>query len=448
MNSNLDIASYAVEEAKRLGASEADAIIVETADTSFRTRLKNFENIERSESRDLGIRVFLQDKNGYKTSVISTNNLLKKNVTETIARAVDIAKLAPADEYSRLAEEREFAGIIADLETFDSAEASNDELKSWSLAAEDAALSVKGITNSEGADASFSTAETVMVTSKGFSGSYKNSGFTVSVSVIAGQDTFMETDYDYTYARFKKDLGDPALVGKNAGEITARKLNPRKINSCKVPIILDPRVSKGMLSSLCSAINGSSIIKRSSFLHDKMGQKIFPGNINITDDPTLLKGLSSEPFDAEGILGEKMYLVKDGVLQNWILDMRAAAKLGLKTNGRASRGISSNPSPASTNVTMEAGNISPTDMIKGVKQGLYLMDIFGMGVNNMTGDYSQGASGFWIENGEITYPVSEITIAGNLQDMFMNLTPANDLNLRYSKNAPTLLIEGMTVAGS
>lgn len=448
MTKNIDIAAFAVEEAKKNGASECDAIIVEAVDTSFRTRLKNFENIERSESRDLGVRVFLQDKNGYKSAVISTNNLQKDNITDTVKRAIDIAKMAPSDEHTRLAGEGEFTKNIGDLQTFDSNSASADELKQWALETEEAALAVNGITNSEGADASFSTAETVMVTSKGFSGGYKSSGFNISVSVIAGKDTGMETDYEYSYSRFKNDLDAPKEVGRKAGETTVRKLNPRKIKSCKVPIIFDPRVSKGILSSLCSAINGASIVKKSSFLTEKMGQQILPDFINIYDDPTIAKGLSSEPFDAEGIRGEKMVLVENGVLKNWILDIRSAAKLGLKSNGRASRGISSNPSPYSTNVYMNAGKISPTDMIKDVKQGLYLVDVFGMGVNNVTGDYSQGASGYWIENGEITYPVSEITVAGNLLDMFKNLTPANDLKLRYSKNAPTLRIDGMTVAGA
>ncbi len=445
---NLNIASYAVEEALKHGASDADAILVEASDTSLRTRLRQFENIERSESRDLGIRVFIADGKGHRTSAISTNNLQKNNISETVKKVIDTAKLAPVDEYIRLAEKGEYTDDIADMKTYDGAHVSTDELKEWALKAEDAALSVEGITNSEGADASYSFAENIIVTSKGFAGSYKNSGYTVSVSVIGGKDTSMETDYEYSYARFKHDLEDPSVVGRKAGEITVRKLNPRKVKTCKVPIIFDPRVSKGILSSLCSSINGSSIVKKSSFLTEKMGQQIFPRGINIMDDPTIEKGLSSEPFDAEGVRGEKMYLVKDGVLQTWILDIRSAAKLGLKTNGRASRGISSNPSPASSNVYMEKGNIAPQDLIKDIKQGLYVMDVFGMGVNNVTGDYSQGANGFWIENGEIQFPVSEITVAGNLLEMFMNITAANDLNLRYSKNAPTLRIDGMTVAGS
>ncbi len=448
MTTNLNIAAYAVEEAQKNGASEADAIIVEAADTSFRTRLRNFENIERSESRDLGIRVFLKEKDGYRSAVISTNNLQKNNISETVKRAIDIAKMAPADEHSRLAEKGEYSRNATDLQIFDSNEASTEELKAWALEAEDAALSVNGITNSEGADASFSTAETVMVTSKGFAESYKNSGFNVSVSVIAGKDMLMETDYEYSYARFKSDLTSPKEVGRKAGETTVKKLNPRKVKTCKVPIIFDPRVSKGIVSSLCSAINGASIVKKSSFLAEKMNEQIFANSISIYDDPTIKRGLSTEPFDAEGIQAGKMALVENGVLKNWILDIRSAAKLGLKTNGRASRGLSSNPSPYSTNVYMSAGNISAADMIKGVKDGLYLMDVFGMGVNGVTGDYSQGASGFWIENGEITFPVSEITIAGNLLDIFKNITPANDLSFRYSKNAPTLRIDGMTIAGA
>jgi PmbA protein len=448
MTNNIEIAQYAVDEARKNGASEADAILVEAADTSFRTRLRNFENVERSESRDLGVRVFLKEGSGYKTAVISTNNLQKSNVTETVKRAIDIAKMAPADEFMRLAEKGEYTSEIANLKTFDTNEASTEELKNWAFEAEDAALSVNGITNSEGADASFSTSDTVLVTSKGFSGSYKHSGFNVSVSVIAGADMAMETDYEYCYSRFKQDMIPAREVGKKAAELTVKKLNPRKVKSCKAPIIFDRRVSKGLVSSFCSAINGSGIVKKSSFLSDKLEQRILPEFISIYDDPTLEKGLSTEPFDAEGIRGEKMVLVENGVLKNWILDIRSATKLGLKTNGRASRGISSNPSPYSTNVYMTAGKISAADMVKDIKEGLYLTDVFGMGVNNVTGDYSQGASGFWIENGEIAYPVSEITIAGNLLDMFKSLTPANDLEMRYSKNAPTLRIDGMTIAGS
>jgi PmbA protein len=448
MNNNLEIAEYTLLEAKKLGAVDAEAIIVEAADRSFRTRLGKFESVESSQSRDLGIRVFIADKKGHKTAIISTNNLTKNNITETVGKAIDLAKLAPTDEHARLANEGEYAKSQPDLMLFDDSAVSNEELTNWASEAENSALEVKGITNSEGADASHSTSETVLLTSKGFSGVYKNSGFSVSVSIIAGDENGMETEYEYSYVRHKKDLEKPQIIGKKAAELAIKKLNPRKIDSCKVPIIFDRRVSKSIVSAVCSAINGNSIVKKSSFLCDSLNQQILPKGIDIVDDPTILKGLSSEPFDAEGLESKKMFLVKDGILQNWILDLRSADKLGLKSNGRASRGISSIPSPSSTNVYMNNGAVSELDLIKNVKNGLYLMDVFGMGINSVTGDYSQGANGFWIENGEIKFPVSEITIAGNLKDMFMNLTAANNLEMHYSKNAPTLMIEGMTIAGS
>jgi PmbA protein len=447
-SNNLDLAEYAVKKAISLGATDADVVLVEASDTSLKTRLGKFENLERSESCDLGIRVFISDKKGFKTSIISTNNLLKNNLDITIERAISLAKLAPADEFTRLAEKPELTNKVIDLQTFDGSGASTEELMNWALEAENSALEVTGVSNSEGADASFSLAETILVTSKGFSGSYKNSGYSISVSVIAGDENSMETDYEYSYSRFKSDLDSPYEIGKKAGELTVKKLNPRKIKTCKVPIIFDKRISKNLLSSICSGINGSAIVKKSSFLSEKLGEQILPKELSVIDDPLIARGLSSEPFDAEGISGQKMFLVKDGILENWILDIRSAQKLGLKSNGRASRGISSNPSPSSTNVYMEGGKLKTSDLIGSIKEGLYLTDVFGMGVNGVTGDYSQGANGFWIEKGTLTYPVSEITIAGNLSEMLLNIQAADDLELKYSKNAPTIRIDCMTIAGN
>ena len=258
----------------------------------------------------------------------------------------------------------------------------------------------------------------------------------------------METDYDYSYKRFFEDLDSPEKIGKNAGELAAQKLSPRKISSCKAPIIFDPRVSKSILGTLCSAINGSAVVKESTFLLDKLEQQIFPENINIFDDPNINRGIASEPFDAEGIKAENLALIENGVLKSWILDIRTASKLGLKSNGRAARSVCSNPHPSASNVYMNKGEKSPQDLIKEIDKGLYLTDTFGMGINTVTGTYSQGASGFWIENGEIQYPVSEITVAGDLLEMFKNLEAANDLEMKYSKNAPTLRIDGMTIAGA
>ncbi len=450
MNTNLNAANLTIEHALKSGASAADVVIVQSTNISYRQHKGKPETIESSETRDLGIRVFLDDKDGQKIALVSTNNLLENNIKATVEKVIEQAKFSPADRSYRLAEENEFTknSDVESLKIYCNKGATIDELKNWANEAETACLESKGITNTEYAESSYSHSETVMLTSKGFSQSYRTSGYNISVSAIAGEGTEMETDYDYSYAHHRDDLRNPSDIGKGAAEWTVRKLNPRKINTMKVPIVFDRRVSRDFVGNLAGAINGASIVKESSFLFDKMEKQILPKNINIYDNPLLPKGLGSQPFDAEGIKGEKLTIIENGVLKTWILDLRSAQKLGLKSNGRASRGINTQPSPSSTNMYMEGGNISFNDLIKNITQGLYVTDAFGMGVNGITGDYSQGASGFWIENGVLTYPVSEITIAGNLLEMFMNLTAANDLNMRYSKNAPTLMIEGMTIAGT
>lgn len=448
MKSNLELGIEIIEKAQKKGADEVDLVIAESFNTSCRVRMNNLENIEVSETKDLGIRVLLKGNIGYKAAIISTNNLTTKNIDAIIDRLIETAKMSEEDEHIRLANKGEYTENTEELEIYCSQEVTADTLKEWASEVESSALKVKGITNTEGADASYARSDITLVTSKNFAQSYKDTGYSFSVSVIAESDTGMETDYDYCYVRQFSDLANPSDIGKSAAEIAVKKLNPRKIKTCKVPVIFDPRVSKSLVSSFCSAINGASVAKKSSFLSEKMGEIILPKNISIYDDPLLKRGLASEPFDAEGIKGKKEALVENGVLKNWITDLRTASKIGVKTLGRASRSVSSAPSPSATNVYMLGGNISVADMIKDVKEGLYLMDAFGMGVNSVNGDYSQGASGFWIENGEITYAVSEITVAGNLLDMFKNLQAADDLKMRYAKNAPTLRIDGMTIAGS
>ena len=257
----------------------------------------------------------------------------------------------------------------------------------------------------------------------------------------------MERDYDFTSARFVADLTDAEVLGGNAASYALARLKPRKIATCQVPVVYDPRVSKSLLGSFAGAINGSSISRGTSFLKDEMGKAIFVPGISIIDDPHRKRGLSSRPFDSEGLANRKMALVEKGVLKGWLLDMRSANKLGLTPTGNASRSLSSPPSPGSTNLYMEPGALSPKELISDIKSVFYVTETFGMGVNLVTGDYSQGASGFWIENGEKAYPVSEVTVAGRLQDMFKAMTPANDLEFRYGTNAPTLRIESMTVAG-
>jgi PmbA protein len=257
----------------------------------------------------------------------------------------------------------------------------------------------------------------------------------------------MEGDYDYTAAVFADDMESPEIIGASAGGKAIKRLNPKKAETAAVPIVYDTRVSKSLLGHLSAAINGASIARRSSFLKDKMGERVFPQGINIVDDPLRKRGLKSRPFDGEGAITRSLNLIEGGHLNTWIMDLRSARQLGLKTTGHASRGTSSPPSPSTSNLYLEPGEMSPEQLIKDIKQGLYVNELIGFGVNGVTGDYSRGASGFWIENGEISYPVSEVTIAGNLIEMFANLSVADDLQFRYGTDAPTVRVEGMTVAG-
>jgi len=358
-----------------------------------------------------------------------------------------MAKLAPEDPYSTLAPEALLARDIADLDLYDAREPEAKWLQEQCAIAEDTALSTPGITNSEGADGSTGSVHFTLATSNGFAKSYRSSNSSLSVSVLAGAGTQMERDDDFTSARFVSDLAGAETIGRNAATRALARLNPRKVATQQVSVIYDPRVSKSLLGAFSGAINGSAIARGTSFLKDSMGKQLFASTVNIIDDPRRKRGLSSRPFDGEGVGCDKLLLVEKGMLKHWLLDMRSANRLKLTTTGRASRSLSSAPSPSSTNLYIEAGTMTPQELMRDITSGFYVTEAFGMGVNLVTGDYSQGASGFWIENGEKAYPVSEVTVAGKLQEMFKNITPANDLEFRYGTNAPTLRIEGMTVAG-
>jgi PmbA protein len=287
----------------------------------------------------------------------------------------------------------------------------------------------------------------VLVTSTGFHGSYLRSSQSISMTAISGDGTGMERDYDYTVAPHGSDLESPESVGRRAGERTVARANPRKVETCKVPVVFDPRVSGSIVGHLVGAVNGASIARKTSFLKDRLGQQLFARNIRIIDDPLRVRGLRSQTFDAEGVKVKKLAIIDEGVLTTWVLDSATARELGLVTTGHAQRGVSSSPSPGSYNLHLEAGEPTPKELMADIKQGFYVTDLIGSGVNGVTGDYSRGASGFWIENGELTYPVSEVTIAGHLFDIFKSLVPANDLEFRYGVNAPTLRIEGLTLGG-
>jgi PmbA protein len=334
-----------------------------------------------------------------------------------------------------------------DLDLFDETEVSADQLKEDALAAEEAALAVKGVTNSSGSGASSGFGGLVLATSSGFLGQYVATRFSRSASAIAGEGTGMERDYDYSSRQHFADLDTAQEIGRKAGERAVKRLGARKAATGSVTVVFDPRVARGIAGHLAGAINGASVARKTSFLRDMMGKQVAANSITVTDEPLRRRGQASRPFDGEGVEGEKLTMVEKGVLSHWFLSTSAARELGLTTNGRGSRSGSS-VSPSSTNLAIEAGERSPEELIKSLRSGFYVTEVFGQGVNMITGEYSRGASGFWIENGELAYPVSEVTIASNLKTMFLNMVPASDLDRNFGTAAPTLLIEGMTLAGS
>lgn len=443
MTSSPDLLAALLKHAAASGATAADAIMVESTDLSVSWRMGKQEGLERSENKGLGLRVWV----GEAQASVSTSDLSESSLKELAGRAVAMAKVASADPLSTLAPESLLCRKIQNLDLYDSYEPDAASLLRACAEAEEAALAVKGITNSMGAEASYSASMIHLATSHGFAGSYRVSSHVLSMVALAGVGTGMERDYDYTTSRFYSDLEKPETIGRHAAAYALRRMNPRKATTCQVPVIYDPRVSRGLLSSVAGAINGAAIARGTSFLKDKMGKAIFGGNITVIDDPHILRGLGSKPFDGEGVKNSNHALVENGVLQSWLLDVRSANKLGLTSTGHASRGLSSPPSPSSTNLYMQAGTLTPRELMRDIKSGFYITDTFGSGVNLVTGDYSQGASGLWIENGELAHSVSEVTVAGKLDELMMRLTPANDLVFRYGTNAPSLRIEGVTVAG-
>jgi PmbA protein len=373
---------------------------------------------------------------------------VKGNGADALAeRAVAMARVAPEDPYAGLADAGALARDFPELDLIDAGLPDVTALERAARAAERAALDVKGVAKSGGASASAGIGGVVLATSHGFRGAYVSSRHAISAMAIAGEGTGMERDYDFTSALHAADLEAAEQIGRNAGERAIRRLNPRKVETRRVPIVFDPRIAGSLVGHLASAINGASIARKTSFLKDRMGERLFRPGIRIVDDPHRRRGLRSHPFDGEGVAGKKLALVEDGVLRSWLLDSATARELGLVTTGHAQRSASSMPSPSPSNLHLEPGRVTPDALIADIADGFYITDLIGMGANMVTGDYSRGASGFWVENGKRAYPVSEVTIAGNLFEMFRTLTPANDLEFRYSTNAPTLRVEGLTVAG-
>jgi PmbA protein len=437
------LAERLVSAAHRAGADQADALAVRAVSLSVEVRDGAVEESQRSEGDDLGLRVIV----GRKQAVVSTNDLKGDGFDALAERAVAMARAAPEDRFAGLADDAQLTRQLPALDLIDPEMPGVDVLEARAREAEAAGLAVAGVTKSGGASASAGIGGLVLVTSHGFRGATIASRHGIAMTAIAGDGTGMERDYDYSSTLHASDLQNAQAIGRRAGERAVKRLNPRKVATRRVPIVFDSRISGSLVGHLASAANGASIARKTSFLREKLGEKIFASGIDIIDDPLRLRGLRSRPFDAEGVAGNRRRLVEDGVLKTWLLDCATARELDLETTGHAQRGVSSTPSPAPSNLHLAPGDKSPDELIGDIEDGFYITDMIGMGVNLVTGDYSRGASGFWIENGERTYAVSEVTIAGHLAEMFASLVPANDLVFRYGTNAPTLRVEGMTVAG-
>lgn len=432
-----------LDRARAAGADAADGIVVGGHGHSVSVRMGEVEAIERSEDHDIGLRVFV----GHRNASISTSRLDEDTITNLAERAVAMAKLAPEDPYAMLADAELLARDIPALDIFDPSTPSADDLKAAAMTAEDAARSVKGITNSEGSSASHGSVKIMMATSNGFSGQYERSSFGISAMVLSEKNGVMERDYDYTAAVYQADLDDPAKVGRSAGERTMQRLGATRPPTGAFPVIYDARVSRSISGHIASAINGAAIARGTSFLKDKMGEAIAASGVTLVDDPLRPRGMGSSSFDGEGLARQRRVMVDQGVLKGWFLDLASAKQLGLEPTGNAGRGVGSPPSPGTSNWIMEAGTLSRDDLIAEIEEGFLVTEMIGSSVSLVTGDYSRGASGFWIKNGKISHPVTEATIAGNLNDMLKRITPADDLDLTKSTAAPSLRIDGMMVAG-
>jgi len=434
-----------VAAAKRAGADAADAVYYRNESTEVQVRLGALEDVGRSDGEEIGLRLFV----GKRSASVSSSDLSKDALTALVERAAAMAREAPEDEYAGLAPaDRLLTGEAVDVDADDGEDPSPASLRERALAAEDVARAVAGVTNSEGAGASAGRTLMALATSTGFARGSISSGYGCSASVIAGEGASMQRDYAYHSARHLSDLDDAETIGARAGKRAVERLNPGKLASGAMPILFDPRVGSSLIGHLAGAITGSSIARKTSFLLGKRGERIFAHGITIRDDPHRLRGLRSRPFDGEGLATIPMNIVADGVLQTWLLDSASARQLGEEPTGHAARGGSGAPGAGTSNLFMEAGKVSPADLMADIKLGVFVTELIGQGVNGITGDYSRGASGFVIRDGQLAEAVAEITIAGNLKDMFLGLTPADDLIFRRAMDVPTLRIDGMMVAGA
>jgi len=426
-------ASYCLDLAKKLGATDASVTVGNSISESVSFRNRVLDESNRSDSLAISIETYI----GKKRSSISSSNLLDENLKTLISKCFETTKITPEDEFNSLPDKDLLAGEIKNLNLYDESHLENDKKIDYLRELEEVASIDKKIVNTESGFTE-NKSNFILANSDGFCNGYRSSSFSASCVTVAKDENSMERDYEFTSKCHLNDIIDPKNLGKIAAEQTIKKLSPKKIGSDKISIIFDKRIAKGLLSSFASAISSSAIARGTSFLKDKIDQQIFSSSINIFDKPDLVKGMGSQCFDSEGVKSEALKLVEKGFLKEYLVDTYSGKKLNLRSNGR---------SGGSTNLYFENGQISFEELLKIHSRSLYITETIGHGTNLVTGDYSVGANGFLVENGELKYPVSEITIAGNFNDMFKSITLANDLDFKYSVNSPTMMIEGMIVAG-
>ena len=439
------IAESLVERGIAAGASAADALYVGDRSSGVQVRLGETESVSRSEGEEIGLRLFV----GQRSATVASSDLSNEALGVLVDRCLAMAREAPEDRYAGLAPpdllER---GDPPSLDMDDPVEPDPAELKARALEAETASLAIPGVTNSSGAGAGASASTMALATSGGFSGAYRASGHSCTAVAVAGEGASMQRDYAGHSARYLGDLESSAEIGRKAGERAVARLNPGRPRPGRYPVIFDQRVASTLLGHFAGAITGSSIARKTSFLRDRLGQAVFGSGVTIVDDPLRPRGLRSRPFDAEGVHVSRQELVSAGVLNQWIADSAAARQLGIEPTGQAARGVGGAPGASPSNLYIEAGPRTREELLASVAEAVLVIELIGQGVNGVTGDYSRGAVGFMVRGGEIAEPVAEITIAGNLIDMFAILEPASDLEFRRGIDSPTILVPEMTVAAA
>ncbi|QJU56676.1 TldD/PmbA family protein [Sphingomonas sp. AP4-R1] len=434
-----------VEAARRAGADAADAVYYRSESTQVQVRLGALEDVQRSDGEEIGLRVFV----GQRSASVSSSSLTDDAIAALVERAVAMAREAPEDPYAGLAPaDRLLTGAAPEIDGDDGADPAPDRLRELALVAEEAARAVAGVTNSEGAGASAGRTAMALATSTGFVRGFSSSGYGLSASVIAGEGASMQRDYAYHSTRHLADLEAPEAIGRRAGERTVARLNPGKLPSGPMPVVFDPRVGSSLIGHLAASVTGSAIARKTSFLLGMLGEQVFARGLFLRDDPHRPRGLRSRAFDGEGLPTQAIDLIDDGVLTTWLLDSASARQLDLAPTGHATRGGSGAPGAGTSNLYLDKGALSVAELIGDIKTGLFVTELIGQGVNMVTGDYSRGASGFAIRDGQLAEPVAEVTAAGNLKEMFLQMTAADDLVFRRAHDVPTLRVDGMTVAGA